>query len=128
MIKETATKENLPRQQVSDRVGLVLKDYPKPVFIGMIALIVISIVCFFLFRPARDAQKQALNLPALPTSSMPGSNGILDGAADFAEMMRLQEALGIIFQKQTLTREDSLFVEEIATRMKIIEDKIRQKP
>lgn len=106
----------------------LVANYPKQIFIGMIAIIIISFVLRFtiLSSDHKEGQKNAAVLgPAIsamtkPTQQMNQKMKILDSATT------LRAQIQTVMFKDTMTREDSIFIIKSNRKLKQMEDEINQ--
>jgi len=106
----------------------LVANYPKQIFIGMIAILIISFVLrFTILSPShKGPQKNSAVLgPAIsavtkPTQQINQKMKILEAATS------LRAEIQTVMFKDTLTREDSIFIIKSNRKLKQMEDEINQ--
>ena len=106
----------------------MVASYPKQIFIGMVVIILISFVLRFtvLNTDHKNSKKNAsvlgpsINALTKPTKDINQKMKIIDDATN------LRAAINAVMFKDTLTREDSIFIIKSNKKLKQMENEINQ--
>ena len=94
-----------------------LNAYPKQIFIGMVAMIVLSgIICFLVFTPG---QRQKEKMPDILKGTThvgnevsSGVGQIIDLGTRISDLNQLRKQVEVVLKKPQLSHDDTLFLEK----------------
>lgn len=115
--KEIRKEFGMYFDQAADSRNKFLSEYPKQIFMGMIALIVISaIVCFLILTPN---QRQKEKMPDIfkgttrvGTEVSDGVGQIIDLSTKISDLNTLRKQVEAVLTKPKLNHADTLFLEK----------------
>lgn len=110
------------------KTNSMVASYPKQIFIGMVVIILISFVLRFTVlstdhkKPKKDSAVLGPSINALtkPTTEINQKMKVIDDATN------LRAQINAVMFKDTLTREDSLFIIKSNRKLKQMENEINQ--
>lgn len=118
--------------QANDSRNRFLSAYPKQIFIGMVALIVISaVVCFLILTPD---QRQKEKMPDFFKGTTHVGNEVTDGVGQIidlgtkiSDLNTLRKQVEAVLAKPKLTHADTVFIEKAILQLEQSNKPINQK-
>lgn len=103
--------------KAEERRNILLKAYPKQIFIGMVVLIILSgIVCFVILTPSHRQQQKMPSFStgaADVTGNVTGGIGqIIDLGTRISDLAELRKQVEETLKKPKLTHADTVFLEK----------------